>query len=584
MLFSPAMETPRQPAPQVEGANPAPDEGELRLGSTPRGAAANGVILALMRAARSFLLYDPSNEAIRHFLQALRTSVDECLATYGDLPLTVRPFELVVEGEVVYLDRDRERSLAFRLYRDGVRRVTLGVGLTWHELLKLLEVLSIRYTGVRQTEDDMVVLLWKAGFTNIQLEAVEGFVPEEEVGEEAAYTGGGGHGGVHVEIPLDFDLPATSLTARGALQRRPLSEPDLERLRSEDSTQALPELCIRLCRRLLAAAMDRTDPLGFGEIISQLREIRDFLLSEGLLTTVLAMARLLAEARFVHPRDTLDMNTLLASFGDERAVGRLLKSMPRDATSAPPEMIEFLDLLPGNHLKMVVSMLDTERGEASRRVARSLIERYVSKNIDWILDQLGVTDSSVAIELLRAFAAADPLRAIEGVQAVGGRGEIDVQLEALHVLERVAPGPAAGKLLLAFMQAPTEEVRIRALDLLGRQAARPAFAPIAEQVKGGAAARVSLREADACGVALARTDPERAMALFREWLKPKGIFGSVMPGQSTLQWAGVSGLVWIPGDDAEALIKASAERGGSELAAHCTQCMVKRRRLARGAT
>lgn len=560
---------------------PPAEDGELRLGSSERGRAANGVVLALTRAARSFLLYDPANEAIRHFLGALREAVEGYLAAWGELPLVVSPFELVVHGEVVYLDRDRERSLAFRLYRDGVRRITLEPALTWQELLKLLEILSIRYTGVRQAEDDMVVLLWKAGFAHIQLEAVEGFVPEEEAGETVGPASGTAH---HVEAPRDFDLPAPVLDHLGPVAYGVLGIDELDTLLDEDTIQALPALCVKLCGELIRAAADPTDPLPFAEAVPQLREIRDFLLSEGLLSTVLDVVRLLAAAPLTRPADLNERDILLATFGDERAVGRLLHSVPRDATTAPPEMMELLDLLPGNHLRMLMASFATERGEASRRVARSLIERYVPRHGAWIVEQLPTLDAPTAVELLRSLASADPIFALQGVQAVATRSEIEIQLEMLHVLNGAAVGPVMTRVLLGLTTVPTEEVRLRALDLLGRRAVRAAFVPIAERVKREAPLRLGHAEAEVAGEALARTDPARAMELFREWLKPRGLFSAVLPGHSTLQWVGVSGVVYLPGDDVETLVKHVAERAGSELSRHCTASLVKRRRHLRGAT
>ncbi len=566
----------------VEGAAPPADDGELRLGSSERGLAANGVVLALTRAARSFLLYDPANEAIRHFLGALRQSVEAYIAAWGELPLVVNPFELVVHGEVVYLDRDRERSLAFRLYRDGVRRITLEPELTWQELLKLLEILSIRYTGVRQAEDDMVVLLWKAGFANIQLEAVEGFVPEEEVGD----LGGPVTSGEvrHVEVPADFDLPAVVLRTMGDVRYRPLDIDALDRVLAEDSTQAIPDLCVKLFSELVRHAADPTEPMRLAEAAPQLREIRDFLLSEGLLSAVLDVVRTLTDARFVHPSDTQERDALLASFGDERAVARILHSVARDATVAPPEMVELLDRVPGNHLKMIVAVLGTERGEASRRVARSLIERFAHSHSAWILEQVGTLEASLAVELLRALAAADPALGLEGVQAVMQRPELELQLEVLRVMEEMEVTPVLARVLLALAVVPNEEVRVRALDLLGRRGVRAAFAPLQERVKREAPLRLGHREAEAAGEALARCDPARAMDLFREWLKPRGLFGAVVPGLTTLQWVAVSGMVYLPDDDAEVLVRRVAERAGSELAKHCTTCLVKRRRHLRGAT
>jgi hypothetical protein len=153
---------------------------ERSVGTTPEGQAANALLLSLSRAARSFLLYDPSNEAIRTFLGDLRDKARAFVEAHGRLDLEVRPFELVLRGETVYIERDRERSLAFRMFRDGVRRLIMDQGVTWEELLRLLEVLSIRYSGVRQQEDDIVTLLWKAGFQHIEIEAVEGVLPDED--------------------------------------------------------------------------------------------------------------------------------------------------------------------------------------------------------------------------------------------------------------------------------------------------------------------------------------------------------------------------------------------------------------------
>ena len=86
------------------------------------------------------------------------------LEQYEEIDLEIRPFEMLRDGEVVYLERDRERSLAFKLFRDGVRSVIIEPEVAWEELLRLLEILSIRFTGIRQQEDDVVTLLLKAGF------------------------------------------------------------------------------------------------------------------------------------------------------------------------------------------------------------------------------------------------------------------------------------------------------------------------------------------------------------------------------------------------------------------------------------
>ncbi|MFT5586329.1 MAG: hypothetical protein ACI9VR_003926, partial [Cognaticolwellia sp.] len=79
-----------------------------RLGDDAAAKAANQTLLALARAARSFLVYDASNDAIRGFLQDWKESMQAFAQAHGALELEVRPFELLYGKQVVYLDRDRE--------------------------------------------------------------------------------------------------------------------------------------------------------------------------------------------------------------------------------------------------------------------------------------------------------------------------------------------------------------------------------------------------------------------------------------------------------------------------------------------
>ena len=125
---------------------------EHALGDSEQGRSINEALRALSRAARSFLIYDTNNDAIRLFLEDYREAMETALL-YGPVSLEIRPFELVLDHEVVYLDRNRERSLAFRMFRDGVRRLEIEPNVPWSELLKLLKFVSpiYRRTAMKTT-------------------------------------------------------------------------------------------------------------------------------------------------------------------------------------------------------------------------------------------------------------------------------------------------------------------------------------------------------------------------------------------------------------------------------------------------
>lgn len=558
-----------------------PDTDVRVLGTTEQGRAASAFLLALSRAARSFLLYDPGNEAIRTFLEAVRTTADAYTKAFGDLDLKVRPFELGLGPEIVYVDTDRERSLAFRLYRDGVRRVVVGADVTWHEVLKFLEVISVRYTGIRQTEDDMVVLLWKAGFTNIQVEAVEGVV-EDEGAEPTIAASSTGH---YVSTPDDFDLPAPELPVEGEVMWQALPSFMLEAITAEDASTLLPEHCVRLADELLTGAVSPRHPLALEEVVPIIRELRDFLLAEGTLDPLLAVVRRLMAAEFTSPEDRARRDELASSFLDPRSVGRLLRSMPRDRPEAPKEMIQLLEEVPGDHLPTLLATQSTERSEHVRAVAAQLIEHYVPHRYDWMVARLPTLDDELASILVRAMARAYPDRTVDIVSSVADRPSPDLQLEALGLLDGAPMGPASLRILSQYLSSTHEVVRIRTLALVSRRGLRALYGPILERVKREGL-RLSEAEGTAAGEALVRADPAKAFDQFREWATPPRFFQFVPPGQKMLHWVAVSGLAFIPLDDAEKLIQGVAKQADNEsnaaLGRHCVAMMVKRRRLARG--
>ena len=557
----------------------APEAEERVFGHSGRAQSASRLLVALARAARSFLLYDSSNEAIRQFLASLQDAANDYFGTHGTLVLEVRPFELLQDGEVLYLDRDRERSLAFRLFRDGVRRLTLAPGVNFHELLKFLEIISIRYTGVRSTEDDMVVLLWKAGFQFLEVEAVEGLVADDDAEADAVSRA---HAGTFGGVPEDFDLPPPEFAGEATLRWAALPEEALAGFHHEDSTAQVPELCIRLIEELAIAVTGEGNRIPWSDAVPSLRELRDFLLGDGTIQPLLAAVRLLRDLPLVDPTEAESRDVLLASFVDTTSLARLLRSVPRDALAAGPEIIEFLSMLPGDHLRTLLSVITVEKGDASRRAARSIIETYVSSQLPWMLDKMAHAEPPVAAELLRAIAHAGIEPGLLAAERVAARPDIEIQFEILHLLGRASVGPVVGRLLGVLCGSPHETIRLRALELVRDRAVMGAFRPMAEYVKRAAIGRLDAAEAQAFGEAMARADPLGAMALFRDWCKPPGMFSVVLPQHIRLHYVAVAGLALMAGEDAERLITSVKGKADNDLQRFIVAAMIRRRRVGRG--
>ena len=534
-------------------------------GTTARTQAANALVVALTRAARSFLLYDSANQAIHNFLAELHAASEAYRTRFGALILEIRPFEIATDGEVVYLDRNRERSLAFRLYRDGARRLELSADVPWHEVLKLLEIVSIRFTGIRQAEDDMVVLLWKAGFVEIQVEAVEGVINEKY--EEKRFW----RSGLHIEAP---DQPAPLRATAQSVRYVAVFPEEHERLLREDESSSLPHLCVRLGYELLGACANGS--LGWYEIAPQLAELRDFLLAEGLLPYLLELVQALIHTPLRTPHENLRRAQFLATFADEAALGRVLRGMRANTTDAPPELSRLLALCPGDHVETLLALVVGERSEVGRRVARALLQQWVPSHGEALLERAVTADGALAVELLRVFRYADPGLCLDAATRLCERQEVGVQLAVVNAMNAlsVQTPPRTIQTLLA---STSIEVRMATLDHVARRGLRSVFPALLTKVTRNVQ-NMEPREADAYAFALAGGDAQHALEAFREWVRPQGVFTVLSPAQSQLMLSGIAGLARIPGEEPEQLIKHAGDRGGSAVQAAATAAMRERRR------
>jgi hypothetical protein len=564
---------------------------EVPIGGTEAGIACNNALRALARAARSFLLYEPRNQAIRDFLSDYRENMSAALGGHGTMTLEIRPFEMVRGTEVVYLERERERSLAFRLFRDGVRRLTIEPEVDWNELLRLLEILSIRYTGIRQQEDDIVTLLWKAGFKHIALVAVEGFVPDEEL-PSGGYSGELGASKrrrrtsvAHVEAPHDWDLPIPAIAEPAPLVYREVSEERLEALRQQVSSQCMPDDAVNLVGRLLQVAGDPTDPTGVSELVGLIGEIRDFLLSEGQLHS---LTQLVARIEARRDLDHEAVDQILSRFSDARALRRIFSSIGKAAETVPPELITLLDMIPSDHLVHLVDLLVDERAPASRRITRMLIERYLERIGDpsYLVERLRGESPGVMADLLRAISNVMPEAAMPEAVALAGHPASEIQLEVLWVLGRSDDEAMVTKALVGMLRSAFEEVRIRVLAHVELYGTKDTLDMLVDHAKHRSTRRMSHRECEATGTAMARVAPEQSMTVFSDWIKPPGLFKRMveMPGAQALQWTAVTGISLLPGEKVDKLIGWLADRTGEELYKHCMMNLVRRRRegLGRG--
>ncbi|MBW1724143.1 MAG: hypothetical protein JRJ33_01945 [Deltaproteobacteria bacterium] len=560
------------------------EEIEEEVGMTVSGRKASMALVALGRAARSFLLYEPDNQAVTSFLQDLRDKFYGFLDQYGEMVLDVRPWEMMMGSEVVYLNRDRERSLSFRLFRDGVRKVTITPDVQWNELTKFLGIISIRYTGIRQQEDDIVVMLWKAGFKHIVVESVEGFVPEDDDVDvdttiysdddtaDSALT-------LYAAAPDGFDIPWPVYNERASIRYVEMDSEHLRKLDEEVSNLTLPAQCVGLLKEILETAANPVEPMKLEEAIPMVQEVANFLSAEGLLSSLLEVMRIVQALPF-NQRDEEHRDELLRAFSDVNVLVRVIRSFPAGLQEVPPQLIELVEMVPEDPVPMLLEILNNERTRTARLVTRNLLVRMGSDKLDHLVKAIDQLKAPVAADLLRVVSDIDLDRGIRMGIDMGIEADVDLQLVALSLMERGPYSKRVSRYLINLLESSSMEVRMHALKLLVLNKEPSAFSNITRRLEHNAAGNeMDLHEVEALGSAMVTIREDRALEQFVEWIQPKKLLQRMLPRRQNLKWAAVTGLSQIPGDQAKKYIRLAAKTAGEELHRHCMKSLVLQRRL-----
>jgi len=540
------------PFPEVESGT------AIQVGSV-RAEAAVGLVGALAKAARAFTLYDPKNAVVRRFIGDYRAKAEAATAG-GPVVLEVRPYELSLETEVVYREDDRERSLAFKLFRDGVRKLTFSRGVSADELLRLLEILAVRFVGVRQAEDDVVTLLRKADFRSISFAAVEGYAPEDEEAMAGARTRGG-------EPPAGFDTPFPRLPPPGPVSFAPIPEEALAALRAEEGTEALPRSGVRLAAELTAWAARGALPAA--DVAQFCAELRDYLVADQQLEALGA----LAELAHRQPEGPL-RDEMLRALADARLLDAVLAGLPESGGELPREAARLVPLVPASS---VLDRLVAEESSGRRAALLSLVSGRLPADAAAVAARLPSCSARLARELLKLLAERAPAYADQASLALLSHADPNLKLEALAALAGSAQSVPAPP-LVRLLASPEEEVRIAAAQALEHHGDTQAARTLADALTSRKS--LSRAEAAALGRALGALHAGAALRLFDGWLEQKKKLLGVLrvnEHEEHLRWAAVAGLGAIPGPEAEQRLEAVAKWADEALRRHVHGTMARRR-------
>lgn len=130
---------------------------------------AREVFTLFVKCFTNLKLYPHHHVHVREAMEAFVGRLRSYVGLHGTLRVGINQANLTVEDQPVYSEENRNENLAFRLYVDGLREISIQNGVTAEEAKKLAHVF---YQVIVDPRVDTTLLLWEAEFLNIEYQAI----------------------------------------------------------------------------------------------------------------------------------------------------------------------------------------------------------------------------------------------------------------------------------------------------------------------------------------------------------------------------------------------------------------------------
>ncbi len=487
------------------------------------------LLQVLVKGLRATQLYLPNNPVYQRAVENIRTSFRQIWQATDDLHLDVGESDFKWEDAVVYSQEQRNESIAWTLYKDGVRSVTMRPGVEDAEIVRFLAVLHKAKNLAADAPDDLLTLLWGEDFQFISYTfrelATENAVPIEAGEPPPSAPPTEVRHAVEQEAPprreglVSMDEFDTTLYF--------LEEREVEYLHKE----AEREYAQDLRRNVLAMLFDLLELQTYGtvraELIGIVENFIPYLLGAGDFRSVAYILRevrvLLERARELIPEHRQTLAGLPGRLSQAEALAQLLQSL--DEASVHPseeELSETFRELRAEALPTLMSWIPRLTNERVRDLVGTAAARLAQDHAAEVLMALASPDSGAQLEMVRLAGRLKLPGAPEGMGPLLESDDRELKLAVVDALTQIA-SPAAMRLLERAVDDGDRDVRIAAVKFLASRGHRNALARVESAVMGAKLRDTDLTEKMAFYEAYGTLAGPKGIAVLEKVLAPRGL-------------------------------------------------------------
>ncbi len=446
------------------------------------------VLQSLSRAIKALKLY-PDNSPVRQkFISDLTGKFTGFLEEYGDLTLTVKQFDLLYQGEVVYSQNVKEDSIAFKFFGDGIRELAFSENLDERELLDFIDV--VRGNRERdEDDDDIVTLMWEKEFKNIRYIVIEEGgeteggqdTKESTASESAVGRSGAALSSAHkaesrpgqTQTETETSLKSTGVELEiEQIYGKPFAEifvltpEETGKLKQEMEQEAKSDLILEMLDILFHILEIEEDTDSYSEIMTYIEKtIKTMIVSGDYTNAISSMNRIKTiydSEKESSPKHAEAAIGVIDALGDDEFLKQLTQSLNASKDDHIDEIYTILTMLNNKSISPLTEMLSNLEQMKNRRVVCDALAVIARDNLDAVLKKLQDDNWYIVRNIVYVLGRIGDARVISHLKRIKDHREPKVRKEIIHTLSEIKSDEAKN-MLASYLNDSDNTVRVSAL-------------------------------------------------------------------------------------------------------------------------
>jgi len=551
---------------------------------------ARDLISAFIKAIKAFRFYPPDNPTLKGFRDQVLKKFQFFLNKYQSFVVVVGEYDLSFKGKILYENRDVKTSLAFFLYKDGLREIRFMKGLEEWEVQGIIDILKHSET-INQLEDDIVTFMWEKDFVHISYLATDEFLEETPViipdnvdqfrknlvfkplahHVEVELAEEGSEEGVDLDEILSkvIEAPPPFVSDRSVYF---LTSDELEGLRKDVESEIDPIFVFHIADILFEILALEKEREPYQDAVNILIKVLDAFLTLGEFTKaadLLKQVYIILKTYDLQDWQIESIRKIIVDAGEEVRIERIGKVLEREEVRLE-EVNAYLVLLQKNSVKPLIKLLGELKNSKARRVFCDALAEigknanelftpfmddrrwYLVRNIMYILGRIGKEQS------------------LPYIQRAMSHEEIRVRREAIQALGLIG-GPKAIGLLVKSLTDNDVRIRCMAAINLGKMGKKAGLVPLLEVVQSKEFYKREPAEIKAFFNAIGMVGSNEAVPVLQQLLERKSWFGRGKTDEIRLGAANAMAMIGSP--EARAVLEEGKNSKDESIRDACAQAL-----------